>query len=76
MQVNKVNYGKAIQQYKSDHPNNGQSHQAWFNNTFRENNRQPRGPFRKSPGQQAYKHGLKKIVCYYYEGEHLIKDCV
>ena len=34
------------------------------------------GPFRKCPGQQTYKHGPKRIVCYYCEGEHLIKDCV
>ena len=40
------------------------------------NNTQPRGPFRKSPGQPAYKQGPKKILCYNCEGEHLIKDCV
>ena len=76
IQVNKVSYVKATWQYKSDYPNNGQPHPAWFNNTFMENNRQPRGQFRKSPGQQTYKHGPKKVVCYYYDGEHLIKDCV
>ena len=76
IQVNEVSIGKATWQYKSDHPNNGQPHPAQFNNTFRENNRQSRGLFRKSPGQQAYKHGPRKIVCYYCEGKHLIKDCV
>ena len=76
IQVNEVSYGKATWQYKSDHPNNGQPHPVQFHNTFRENNKQPRGPFRKSPGQQAYKHGPKKIMCYCCEGEHLIKDCV
>ena len=76
MQVNEVSYGKNPWQYNSDHPNNGQPHPVWFNNTFRENNKQPRGPFRKSPEQQTYKHGPKKIVWYYCQGEHLIKDCV
>ena len=76
IQVNEVSYGYAMQQHKSDHPNNGYPHTLWFNNTFRENNRHPRGLFRKRPGQQAYKHGPKKVVCYYCEGEHLIKDCV
>ena len=61
IQVNEVSYSKAMQQYGSDHPNNNQPHPAWFHNTFRENNKQPRGPFRKSPGQSAYKHGPKKI---------------
>ena len=60
MQVNEVNYSKNMWQYKSDHPNNGQPHPAWFNSTFRENNKQPKGPFRTSPGQQAYKQGPKK----------------
>ena len=50
IQVNEVSYSKAMWQYKSDHPNNGQPHPTQFNNTFRENNRQPRGLFRKSPG--------------------------
>ena len=76
IQVNEVNYTKATQQYKPDHLNNGQPHPAWFNKNVRENNRQARGLFRKSPGQQAYKHGPIKLVCYYCEGEHLIKDCV
>ena len=65
IQVNEVSYGKATWHHKSDHPNNGQPDPAWFNNTCRENNRHPRGPFRKIPGQQAYKHGPKKVVCYY-----------
>ena len=47
-----------------------------LHNSFRENNKQPRGPFRKSQGQPANKHGPRKILCYYCEGEHLIKDCV
>ena len=76
IQVNKVSYSKAMQQYRSDCPNNNQPHPMWFHNTFRENNKQPRGPFRKSPGHQAYKHSPKKIVCFYCDGEHLIKDCV
>ena len=59
MQVNEVNYSKATQQCRSDHPHNGQPHPVQFNNTFRENNKQPRGPFRKSPEQQAYRHGPK-----------------
>ena len=52
IQVNEVSYCKAMLQYKSDSPNYGQPHPAWFNNTFRENNRQPMGPFRTSPGQK------------------------
>ena len=76
IQVNEVSYGKAMQQYKPDFSGNGQPHPAQFHNTFRENNKHPRGPFQKSPGWQAYKHGPKKIVCYYCEEEHLIKDCV
>ena len=76
IQVNEVIYSKAMQQYKSDPTNNGQPCPVQFHNTFRENNKQPRGLFRKSPGQQAYKHTPKKIVCYYCEGEHLIKECV
>ena len=75
IQVNGVSYGEATWQYGSDHPNNNQP-PVWFHNTFRENNKQPRGPFRKSLGQPAYKHGPKKILCYYCDGEHLIKDCV
>ena len=39
MQINEVSYGKAIQQYKSDHPNKGQPCWMWFNNTFRQNNK-------------------------------------
>ena len=76
IQVNEVSYSNVTWQYKPDHSSNGQPHPAWFHNNFRENNKQPRGPFRKSPGWQAYKHGPKKIVCYYCEGEHLIKYCV
>ena len=68
MQVNEMSYGKAMWQYKSDCTNNGQPHPAQFSNTFRENNKQPRGLFTKSPGQQAYKHGPKKIGCYNCEG--------
>ena len=64
IQVNEVSYGKAMWQYRSNHPNNNQSHPAQFHNTFRENNKQPRGPFRKSPGQPAYKHSPKKILYY------------
>ena len=64
IQVNEVSYSKAMIQYKSDHPNNGQTCKAWFHNTFRESNMQPRGPFRKSPGHQTYKHITKQIVCY------------
>ena len=50
IKVNEVSYSKGMLQYKSDHPYNGQPHPAQFNNTFRENKRQPRGPLRKSPG--------------------------
>ena len=76
IQVNEVSYGKATWQYRSDCPSNNQPCPAWFHNTFKENNKQLRGPFRKSPGQPAYKHGPKNILCYYCDGEHLIKDCV
>ena len=65
IQANEVCYGKTTQQYGSDCLNNNQPHPAWFHNTFRENNKQPRGPFRKSPGQPACKHSPKKILCYY-----------
>ena len=76
MQVKEMRYGKVLQQYKCDCPHNGQPCPAQFNNTFRGNNKQQRGLFRKSPGQQAYKLGPKKMVYYYCEGQHLIKDCV
>ena len=72
IEVNEVSYGKVTWQNTSDHSNNGQPHPVQFHITFRENNKHPRGLFRKSPGQQAY----KKIVCYFCKGEHLIKDCV
>ena len=71
-----MSYCKATWQHKSDYPNNDQPCPAQFNNTFREKNRYSKGLFRKYPGQQAYKHGPKKVVFYYYEGKHLIKDCV
>ena len=48
-QVNKVSYGKAMQQHKSDCPNNGQPNPAQFNNTFRENNGHLRGLYKHSP---------------------------
>ena len=70
-----MSYGENMWQYKSDHPDNGQPHPTWFKSTFRENNKQPRSQFRKSLGQETYKHSPKKIVCCYCEGEHLIKDC-
>ena len=68
IQVNKVSYGKNIWQYKSDCPNNVQPCPVWFNNTFRENNKQPRGPFRESPGKQTYKHDPKKSVLLLWRG--------
>ena len=64
IQVNEVSYGKATWQYWSEHANNSQTHLVQFHNTFRENNKQQRGPFRDSPGQPAYKHGPKKLLCY------------
>ena len=76
IQVNEVSYSKTTWQYGSDCPNNNQPCPVWFHNSFRENNKWPRGPFGKSPGQPVYKHGSKKILCYHCEGEHLIKDCV
>ena len=59
-QVNEVSYGKATRKHRSNHPNNNQPDPVWFHNTFRENIKQPRGPFRKSPGHQAFKHSPRK----------------
>ena len=76
IQVNEVSYSKAMWQYGSNCPNNNQSYPVQFHNTFRKNNKKLRGPFRKSPGQPAYKHSPRKIWCYYCDGKLLIKDCV
>ena len=76
IQEHEVNYGKTTWQHGSNHSNNNQPHPAQLCNTFRENNKQPRGPYRKSLEQPDYKHGPKKIMYYYCKGEHLIRHCV
>ena len=60
MQVNEVSYGKATWQYKSDCPHNGQPHPAQFNNIFRENSKQPRGPFGKAQDNKPINTVLKR----------------
>ena len=52
IQVNEVYYDNAPQQHRTDHPNNGQPHPTQFI-IISGKNSHPRGPLRKSPGQQA-----------------------
>ena len=77
LQANEVNLGKTSR-YNQTHDGsyNGHSHQVWFINNFRDNNRQQRGPLKKCQGQPHYKNGPKKLTCYYCEGKHKIKDCI
>ena len=77
LQINEVNLGKATRYQKAyDWLHNGHSCQAQFSNNFRDNNRQQRGPLKKGQGQLQHKNGPKKMTCYYWEGEHKIKDCI
>ena len=76
VQVNELSYSKANWHSKCDQSNSGQPHPVWFSNNFRDTNRHQRGLFKKSPGQQHYKHSPRKLTCYYCEWEHLVKDCI
>ena len=75
-QVNEVNYGKTNRHNMLDQSYNGQHHQVWFSKNFRDTNRHPRALFKKGQRQLHYKHGPRKITCYYCEGEHMVKDCI
>ena len=48
IQVNEVSYGKTTWHNKFDWSNSGQPHPVWFNNTFRDTSRHPRGSFKKA----------------------------
>ena len=77
LQVNEVNLGKNTRYDQTyDQSQNGHSHQVQFSDSFRDNNRQQRGPLKKGQGQLHYKNSPKKITCYYCQGEHKINDCI
>ena len=77
IQVNEVNYSKATRHHHTlDWSYNGQPHQVWFSNNFRDTNGQPRSPLKKGHGQQHYKHSPRNLTSYYCEGEHMVKDCI
>ena len=76
IQVNKVIYGKAIRHNTFAWSNNDQPHPVWFSNNFRDTNRQPRGSLKEALGQLHYMHSPKKLMCYYLQGEHMVKDCI
>ena len=75
-QVNKVNYGKSTRHNMLDQPYDDQPRQLQFSNNFRDTNGHPKGSLKKGPGQLHYKHNLRKLICYYCEGEHIVKDCI
>ena len=68
IQVNKVNYGKATRYSMFNQSNNVQPCPVWVSNNFRDTNKNPRGSFKKGPGQPYNKHSPKKLTCYYCEG--------
>ena len=76
IQVNDVNYVKATRCNMLDWSYNGQPHQMWFSNNFRDTNRYPRGLLKKGLGQLHYKHSPRKLTCYCCEGEHMVKDYI
>ena len=77
VQINEVNYSKATRHLNTlDHSYYGQPCQVQFSNNFRDTNRQPRGLLKKGQRQQHYRHHPRKLVCYFHEGEHMVKDCI
>ena len=72
---NEVSVGKYTRQNSPSAAYNEPQHRTQTSSNFRGGNKQYSNQPHRDQGRYQPNRGLRKLVCYYHEGEHCVRDC-